>query len=361
MANAFVDAHRRHGHEARLVTLCECVNEYEEDICLHLPFLKGTAIDQALKTVMNRVHGNRAKFEQPSGGAPVWRPRSRMEAHFFRMREALWTPRIQKAIREHGLDEFDVYHLESGVEFYRDGRFLREMKAKGKRVVCYYLGTDLRNRGVIPAIRDLSDLNLTCEWDHLALDPTLTYFYLPFDATRYDYREPPTDKLRVVHAPRNRWFKGTEHVLAAVERAKRHVDFEFDLVESVTHVEAVRRKRAANLLIDHIGNAGGTTGYGMNSLEALALGIPCVTSMVPEYERFVAPHPFVVATPESLEGLLVESARRPHALAERSRAGRAWVEERHGVDRIVERIYDRYRERGWMDAEGKPVTAGARS
>ncbi len=26
MANAFVEAHRRHGHESRLVTLTECVN-----------------------------------------------------------------------------------------------------------------------------------------------------------------------------------------------------------------------------------------------------------------------------------------------------------------------------------------------
>jgi glycosyltransferase involved in cell wall biosynthesis len=326
-----------------------------------LPFLKGTAIDQALKTVMNRAHGNREKFERPAGDAPVWRPRSRMEASFFRMREVLWTPRIQKAIRDHGLDDFDVYHLESGVEFYRDARFLKAMKAKGKRVVCYYLGTDLRNRGVIPAVRDVSDLNLTCEWDHLALDPTLTYFYLPFDTSRYEYRAPTTDKLRIVHAPRNRWFKGTEHILAAVERAKQHADFEFDLVEGVTHVEALARKRRANLLIDHIGTAGGTTGYGMNSLEALALGLPCVTSMVPEYERFVGEHPFLVATPESVEGKIVELARNPGLLAERSRVGRAWVEERHGVDRIVERIYDRYRERGWMDAEGKPVRHEARA
>ena len=41
-ANAFVAAHRRHGHESRLVTLVECVNEFDEDICLHLPFLQGT-------------------------------------------------------------------------------------------------------------------------------------------------------------------------------------------------------------------------------------------------------------------------------------------------------------------------------
>lgn len=347
MATAFVEAHRRHGHEARLVTLCENVNQFEEDICLHLPFLKGTSFHQVLKTAMNRLHDDRPKFVRPAG-VPTWTPRSGLEATFFRLREELWKPTIERAIRDHHLDEFDVYHLESGTEFYRDARFLQAMKARGKHVVCYYLGTDLRERGVIPAVHALSDLNLTCEWDHLALDPSLTYFFLPFDATRYEHRDPPTDKLRISHAPRNRFFKGTDQVIAAVERAKQHVDLEFDLIEGVSHEEAIRRKRAGNLLIDHVGEAGGTTGYGMNSLEALAMGIPCMTSMMSAYERFLGEHPFVVTTPEMLESQLCELARRPEALRERSRRGREWVERVHGADHIVEKIYATYQERGWM-------------
>lgn len=352
MANAFVEAHRRHGHEARLVTLCECANEFEEDICLHLPLLKGTSFHQKLKGLMNRAHGDRPKTERRPDGVPEWRPRSRAEAAFFRLRELLWRPAIERAIRKHGLDGYDVYHLESGVEFYRDGRFLRAVKARGAHVVCYYLGTDLRNRGVIPAVRALSDLDLTCEWDHLALDPSLTYFYLPFDASRYDYAEPATDRLRVVHAPRNRSFKGTEQVLGAVERARARVDFDFDLVEGVTHAEAVRRKRRANLVIDHVGTFEGTTGYGMNSLEALAMGIPCMTSMLPAYEEFLGPHPFLVTTPGTLEEQLVALARDPSPLPARAREGRAWVQRTHGADAIVERIYAKYAELGWMDQAG---------
>ena len=349
MANAFVEAHRRHGHEARLVTLCENVNEYEEDICLHLPLLKGTSFHQVLKGAMNRAHGNRPKIEKAPDSVPTWKPRSGLEAAFFRFRETLWKPRIERAIREHGLDDFDVYHLESGLGFYRDARFLKEMKARGKHVVCYYLGTDLRNRGVIPAVREISDLDLTCEWDHLALDPTLTYFFLPFDASRYEFREPATDRLRIVHAPRNRWFKGTEHVIEAVRRAGEKVPLEFDLIEGVTHEEAIRRKRSANLLIDHIGEAEGTTGYGMNSLEGLAMGVPCVTSMLPAYEQFLGPHPFVVATADDLEEKLVEIGGDLPGLVERARRGRDWVERTHGADAIVEKIYAKYRELGWMD------------
>ncbi len=352
MANAFVEAHRRRGHEARLVTLCECANAFEEDICLHLPFLKGTAFDETLKRLVSRLHGNRSKTEVSGpGGVPVARPRSAFEAALFRAREALWTPAIERAIRDHRLEDFDVYHLESGTEFYRDARFLRRMKARGKKVVCYYLGTDLRNRGVIPAVHELSDLNLTCEWDHLALDPTLTFFFVPFDASKYEHRVPRTDVLRIAHAPRNRWFKGTEHVLAAVERVKREAAVEFDLIEGVTHAEAVERKCRANLLIDQVGTAGGTTGYGMNSLESLAMGIPCMTSMVEAYERFLGPHPFLVTTPETFVEQLLALARDPSPLAARSLQGREWVERVHGADRIVEKIYAIYRERGWMKPE----------
>ena len=356
MASTFVEAHRRHGHEARLVTLCECVNEFDEDICLHLPLLQGTPLHLRLKTAMSRLHRDRPKHvTPPTGGPPEWRPRSAVEAAFFRFREdVLWRPRIERAIREHRLDEFDVYHLESGVGLYRDGRFLAAMKKRGKRVVAYYLGTDLRDRGIIPAIRELSDLSLTCEWDHLELDPTLEYFYIPFDVSRQEWREPPVDRLRIVHAPRNRWIKGTELLIEAVERARREVDLEFDLVEGVTHAEAMRRKRAANLLVDQVGDHG-ATGYGMNSLEALAMGIPCMTSMTPRVARALEPHPFLLTSPDAIAGQLVEWGRNPPGLARLSREGRAWVERTHGADAVVERIYARYRELGWMDAEGRYV------
>jgi glycosyltransferase involved in cell wall biosynthesis len=270
----------------------------------------------------------------------------------------LWRPRIERAIRKHRLDEFDVYHLESGVGFYRDARFLREMKRRGKRIVSYYLGTDLRERGYIPAVRAISDLDLTCEWDHLALDPDLTYFFIPFDPDRWEWREPDTHRLRIIHAPRNRWIKGTDVLLAAVERARRRADLEIDLVENVTHRESMARKRRANLLVDQVGDHG-ATGYGMNSLEALAMGVPCMTSMLPDYAEFLGDHPFLLTTVETIEDQLVELARNPSTLAGRSRAGREWVERTHGADAIVERIYAIYRERGWMDDQGRAIPGGS--
>jgi len=51
-----------------------------------------------------------------------------------------------------------------------------------------------------------------------------------------------------VHAPRNRAYKGTELLLSAVERARAHADLELDLVEGVTHAEAVARKRLSRAM-----------------------------------------------------------------------------------------------------------------
>lgn len=332
-----------------MVTMARCLNEFEEDITLDLPLLRGTPVDMALKRVMSALHGKRAKFTREAGdGVPVWRPRGPIERAFFAFREeVLWKPKIERAIREHALDTFDLYHLEAGVEFYRDARFLKRMKARGARIVCYYLGTDLRDRGVIPAIREVSDLNLTCEWDHLRLDPSLEFFFIPFDASAYEPREPRVDVLRIAHAPRNRRVKGTEVLLAAVERAKQRAPLELDLIEGVTHVEAMQRKSAANLVVDQVGDHG-ATGYGMNSLEGFAMGIPCMTSMETEYEKFLGDHPFLITRPETIEDQLVELARNPVVLREHARRGREWLERVHGADRVVERLYARYRERGWM-------------
>jgi hypothetical protein len=37
------------------------------------------------------------------------------------------------------------------------------------------------------------------------------------------------------------------------------------------------------------------------------------------------------------------------------------VERTHGADRIVERIYEKYRELGWMDEHGNALPASARA
>src|SRR5512136_300067 len=117
-ASTFVKYHNLLGNYSRMVTLARCRPCFDEDICLNLPTLKGTAMDMALKRIVAAAHRNASKSEEVRG-VRQWRPRSRFEAFLFTMRDTLVAPRIYSAIERYDLLSFDIYHLESGVEFFR--------------------------------------------------------------------------------------------------------------------------------------------------------------------------------------------------------------------------------------------------
>ena len=42
------------------------------------------------------------------------------EKWLVRLRDRLWLPRVLRAIQEHGLDDFDIYQLDGGLDFTRE-------------------------------------------------------------------------------------------------------------------------------------------------------------------------------------------------------------------------------------------------
>jgi len=358
-ASTFVKYHNKLGNYSRMVTLSRCRTGFEEDICLNLPLMKGGRFDMTLKHVMNLLHANAPK-SVAAAGTRQWKPRSRFEAFLFTMRDTLAAPRIYGAIERYDLLSFDIYHLESGVEFFRDARIAKKLKAMGKRIVCYYLGTDLRDRGVIPEIDSLSDLNITTEFDHLKLRPGLRFSFLPFEVEAYQPRPAENTRLRICHAPRNRLFKGTTRIMRVARDMERKHNVEFVLIEGRPHKEALQMKQTCDIAIDQIGDIGGT-GYGVNSLETLSMGIPTLTSFTPEFEAFLPGHPFIVVNadslPEKLEQVILDRDLRRRKGAE----GRQFVETHHSAEKVVRSIYAIYRELGWVDGAGSyvPATGGS--
>jgi hypothetical protein len=352
-ASTFVKYHRKMGNYSRLVTLSRCASGFEEDISLDLPLVRGNRFDMALKGIMNLVHRGAPKSEDVNG-IRVWRPRSRFEGLLFTLRDTLWAPRIYSAIERHDLLDFDIYHLESGGGFFRDSRIIRKLKAMGKRIVCYYLGTDLRDRGVIPEIDELSDLNITTEFDHLRLHPNLRFSFLPFEVDRFEVRDKENERLRICHAPRNRLLKGTAGIIDVCREMESRHDIELVLIEDVPHDEALRTKMTCDIAIDQIGDLGGT-GYGVNSLETLSMGIPTLTSFTPEFEAFLPQHPFIVVNrgnlSEKLEEVILDRDLRRRKAGE----GRRFVEEYHSAETVLKSLYAMYREMGWVDDEGNLI------
>jgi hypothetical protein len=352
-SSTFVKYHNRKGNYSRLVTLSHCASDFEEDICLHLPLVRGGRLDMALKRLVNLLHGQAPKSID-SGGVRTWRPRSGLETLLFDLRDTLWASKIYSTIERYDLLSFDIYHLDSGSGFFRDSRIIRKLKAMGKRIVCYYLGTDLRDRGVIPEIDRLSDLNITTEFDHLKLHPNLRFSFLPFEVGDFTVRQQENQRLRICHAPRNRLLKGTARIIEVCREMERKHGVELVLIEGRPHQEALRIKMSCDIAIDQIGDRGGT-GYGVNSLETLSMGIPTLTSFTPEFQAFLPHHPFIVVNagnlPEKLEQVIKDRDLRRRKGLE----GRDFVEKYHSAERIVESIYAMYREMGWLDSQGNLI------
>ncbi len=340
-----VQMHRTFGHHARLVTLHKNILTFPEDICLDIRLPRNPLAQWWRDTKRTKQRADAEQQSNPDTFLPVHRPQNILERLYFLYDDMRREPFVLKAIEQHGLENFDVVHYDGGLDFFRDARIATRWKKKGKKIVCHYLGSDLRVRGIDPRMNELSDLNLTNESDHLLRHPDIHYLYIPFDASEFHVKEQENQRLRIIHSPSNRSTKGTELVLPVMERVQRTRNVEFLLVESTPHREVIRIKQTCDIAIEQVGNYGGT-GYGRNSLEALAMGIPTVTEMTPDYIAWLPENPFVLATPETLFDRLIELIDNPALRRQKGLAGRSWVEKYHSFKSVNERLMQLYRNHG---------------
>ncbi|MBA2546427.1 MAG: glycosyltransferase [Solirubrobacterales bacterium] len=122
------------------------------------------------------------------------------------------------------------------------------------------------------------------------------------------------DEVTVIHAPSHRGIKGTEFVEKAVSDLRGEgLKVKLDLIEGLSHADAMRRFAAADLAVDqlHIG------WYGGFALEVMALGKPVICHIEesePEDNPFGDALPIVRATPdtvkEAIRGLATDRERR---------------------------------------------------
>jgi len=333
-------AHEMNGHECRFVTFFETAGGYENDIQLNLPLVAAKPWFIKTRVWMTRHLEHRTPWEDIGGNPPVWNPPA-WQKGLIRLRELLWKPRIEKAIREFHLDDFDVYHFEWGTDFYRNGAFARRLKAAGKKIICHYHGQDMRNRGVIPVMDELSDLNLTNEFDLTFRHPNLKYLFLPFDVKSFEVRRGTGDPITICHATTNRKVKGSDEIIRICRELEQSHGIRFIFIENMPHEEAMRLKAQADIYIDQITDH--AWGYGMNSLEALSMGIVCGTYLNPTYEAFIPDHPFLNVHASDLKEKLVGIIEHPELLRQMSSAGHEWVEKYHDYRNVVQKLYEYYR------------------
>ena len=337
--------HQQRGNQCRVITFFPSDLGFTDDICLNLP-LTGTArwFRSLRNTIYKRTKGPLGEVTDLPGNPPVWQPGSGLERAFFAFRDRLWRFWVEPAIRRYGLLDFDVYHFEWGLDFYRQGGFIKRLAERNKPLLATYHGQDLRHRGVIPAVHKHIWLNMSSEHDLLARCEGMRYLFLPYDVAAIEPQGRLHDPITICHATRSYYAKGSDSIIAACRALERSHGIRFILIENQSHAVTMQLKSQSDIYIDQVSNVG--PGYGMNSIEAMSLGLACCTYLDSDYLAFLPDHPFVNVSPDNLLQRLTDLVEHPDQIIERGRNCRGWVEARHGLGSVGDQLYGYYRELG---------------
>jgi hypothetical protein len=329
-----VKAERKMGHYSRLMTYFKSPRSHLDDVVLNLPFSNTWSFRSLKKKTKVGTYG----FEQKEGIPPKWQPK-RYEKAFYLFRDIIWDHKIDPL--KDFISSFDCYFLDGGLGFLRNGRIIRSIKSRGKKIAILYLGSDVRLRGVFPHIEELADIIFTTEFDHTFIHPEVQYIPFPFEVDKYSKKEILKNyRLTICHAPTKRYLKGTKYVLEAINKLKGKYNFNFLLIENKPHKEVLKiKEQKCDILIDQLTDFGGF-GYGMNSMECLSMGIPSITYINPQYDKFLKTHPFINANKDNIEEVLEKVLAKPKMLLKKSAESRSWVVKEHNYMNVSKFMLD---------------------
>ena len=339
---SFYQMHNACGDYSRLITLHKNQFALPEDVNLNF------ALPNFTLAKFWRRKKLEEREEEKINAAPYFQFKNSFEKFYFFINDKIRKPRVDEIIYELELDDYDIIHYDAGLDFYRHSSQAIKWKRAGKKIVCCYYGSDLRTRGIIKELDEISDLNITSEFDHLALKKDLKYVFYPYDSSELPEREINTsDKIKIVHSPTNRKFKGTDLIISVIEKIKKEKNIEFILLENLPRHEVLQEKKKCDICIDQVGGTMGGTGYGKAGIETLGMGISTITNMTENYNNWLPENPFVVANNEKqLYEKLNELIDNKNLREELGAKGKVWVNKYHGYESVNTRLYELYKESG---------------
>ncbi len=216
-------------------------------------------------------------------------------------------------------NQYDVFHFNYGsslVDFMKYGVQLWDLPFyKGKKFMTYN-GSDARqdlnalknyNIGEIYTLYPYNDcrrndiikkrIEKVCKnVDHIfSLNPDLMYFlpkdktsFLPYTIAGWDEIEKNEykikDKIKIVHSPTNRAFKGSDYILEALGKlSKKYKNIEIEIIEKVPYEVALKKYSEAHIVIDQV-----LIGwYGAFGVEVMRMGKPLAVFIREEDLKFI--------------------------------------------------------------------------
>jgi len=277
------------------------------------------------------------------------------------------------------IDYYDLFHFHNGYTFLSDSRDIKLIRDAGKPIIMHHRGNDVRFRTRSRKWHGYENpyVNADCSLPDEMIDRNLRYYarhvsaaivqdhellpyvedyyaaegkkvyVLPrlFDMSRIgplDSLEAPSkDEVWIVHAPTQRDFKGTDYINLAIEKLQEELPIRYQLVEGMSHAEAVRCYQRADILIDQVLCGA----YGNLSIEGMAMGKPVVCYIRPDLvDRYPTGLPIVSANPDTLYEVLRKLVLDGELRSELGRRGRAYVEQYHNAVDVAGMLVKIYRE-----------------
>lgn len=147
----------------------------------------------------------------------------------------------------------------------------------------------------------------------------------------YQYKNNGKDgRVSVVHSPNHRVIKGTEYVIAAIERLRREgYQIDFHLLEGMKNVEIKRILKESDILVELL-----ICGYGLSGLEGMALAKPVISNFqtdtaVLRHYSFLDECPIVQANPDTIYEKLKWLVENPSLRKEIGEASRRYALKYH--------------------------------
>jgi hypothetical protein len=186
------------------------------------------------------------------------------------------------------------------------------------------------------------------------LNPELGFYvpggvFLPYTSVDVEgiQAAPPrtTGKVRILHAPTDPAIKGTRHIVEAVSMLQRDYDIEFILVENMTHEEALKTYRTADIIVDQL-LAGW---YGAFAVECMAMGKLVACYIRDEDLEFIPPSmkrelPLLKTSPDDLAQRLAMAIDRRNDWAEWSEEAVKFVRKWHNPRFIAKAMVEAYKD-----------------
>lgn len=279
--------------------------------------------------------------------------------------------KVNENIINQFINSFDIFHFHFGTSLNPAMSDLPFLKNIGKTILMHYWGSEVRRKSKALELNPYAKVKEEEEkivkkliFVSQYINHCVTEFTLPvyveeyhkhthflaqaIDLNKYPYSpKTPGDKIIIAHAPTDPEYKGTPVIKSVIESLSDKYPIEFVLVQGKSHAEARKIYMKADLIIDQLYSEG----YGLFTIESMALGKPVIVS-VPDYfvNKYPPDLPVIRANPDNLQDVLEKTLSEPEKLPQIGAMGRKYVEKYHDIEKIkfdlLELYYTVMREEG---------------